>query len=730
MMRRLAVSTLVTGLVLGTAVVPASGQQESGAATAAADTRGAACPGAPGTEFGDVPDVNVHKDNIELGVLLGIVRGTAPNTFAPAAPIRRGQVASLLARTLEAGHIELPSLDGAPTFPDQGVVHADNIRRLAAAGIVEGREDGQFRTNRPVRRDQLASMLVRTVEWLVDDDLEPEERGHFPDVRTGVHAENVDLAFELELMEGKRNGRFAPADSTRRDQAASVVIRFLDLVNGEHEGVNEVTFLHDTHFHGKYVQTVSGTDLDIGRYFALVEQRLDDLDGTGLFLANGDDIAPSVYSGLFEPKGIHMIDALNEAPVDVNTFGNHEFDYGPDNLREIIQAADFPYVTANVRDVDTCEVFGADLGVEEFLVFEVDGLNVGVTGLAPEGMASITTMGPDTEQVPAQQALEFVVPRMRAAGADLIVVSSHLCGPDALALADLDLGVHLYAGDHCAINPQFYVSDQPGGAIVSLVSDEYEFLGEVTLEVTDGEVSDSSRTLHALRDLVGGLTPLPAIQDVVDDYDERLSAELDVVIGERTVAWDTRNENLRNQENAAGNFFTDQMRAYTGPNVSNIDIAVTNSGGIRGNQVYPAGEITRRHIAEIFPFGNRLVVAEISGATLLEALEHSVAAAPGLNGRFLQVSGIEFTYDSSLAAGARVQTVTINGAPLDPSRTYVMATNDFTLGGGDGFTMFQGLNVLVDGNAGPVLDSYLIDRIEGLDAPVSTEVEGRIVDVA
>lgn len=733
MMRRFAVSTLVTGLVLGTAIVPASGQQESDAAAAAADTRGAACPGAPGTEFTDVPSGNVHRDNIELGVLLGIVEGTGDNAFAPARPLARGQAASLLARALEAGHFELPSLTGAPTFPDQGVTHRDNIRRLAAADIVEGRTDGRFHTNSPVRRDQLASMLVRTVEWVLDEELAPATRGHFPDVRSGVHAENVDLAYELGIMEGRDTGRFEPLNSTRRDQAASVVIRFLELVNEEHEGVNDVNFLHDTHVHGKYVQDIGtpAVSVDIARYFAFVEDRVAANDGNALFLANGDDIAPSVYSGLFEPHGIHMIEAINEAPIDVNTFGNHEFDYGPDNLRQIIAAADFPYVTANVRDIETCEVFGADLGVEEFLVFEMDGLTVGVTGLAPEGMATITSMGPDTEQVPAARALEFVVPRMRAAGADVIVVSSHLCGPDALALADVDLGVHLYAGDHCAIEPQFYVSDAEGGAVVSLASDEYRYLADVNLEFTDGEMTGATRDLHEMVTIVGGLTPIPAIQTIVDDYNARLDTELNVVIGERSVDWDTRNASVRNQENAAGNFFADQMRAYRGPSVSNIDIAVTNSGGIRGNQVFPAGNITRKDVASIFPFGNRLVVAEISGATLRQALERSVQTAPGLDGGFLQVSGIEFTYNSTLPAGSRVLTVNINGEPLVPTRTYVMATNNFTLGGGDNYPMFRDdTSVIVDANAGPVLDSYLIDRIENLDAPVTTDVEGRIVDVA
>jgi 5'-nucleotidase/UDP-sugar diphosphatase len=503
----------------------------------------------------------------------------------------------------------------------------------------------------------------------------------------------------------------------------------LPAAGSEHEDTVEVTLLHDTHFHGKFSQSVSGTDIGIAEYFALVQERKDALGGNALFLGNGDDIGPSVHSGLFEPNGIHMIDALNEAPIDVNTIANHEFDYGPDNLLELIAATEFPFVTANVRDTTTGEVFGADQGVEEFVTFDIDGVTVGVTGLAPEGMASVTNLGPDTEQISAEAALDIVSPKMRAAGVDVIVVTSHLCGPDAIALADSAADVDVIAGDHCgtALETPYVTAD---GTIVSFAGDEYEFLGELTISVSaDGDVSLVDFTLHSLVAEIGGLTPVAAIQAVVDAYDAQLDDELNVVIGERAVDWDTRTGVVRRGENAAGNYFTDEMRTAFGGS----DIAVTNSGGIRGNQVYPAGDITRREIAEIFPFGNKLVQAEISGATLLEALEHSVSAGTdedGLlaNGAFLQVSGLTFEFDSSQPAGERVHTVLVGGEPLDLDRIYTMATNDFILAGGDGYTMFEDLNVLVDSNAGMLIDTFLIQQIEARDTPITTDIEGRIVD--
>jgi 2',3'-cyclic-nucleotide 2'-phosphodiesterase/3'-nucleotidase len=463
----------------------------------------------------------------------------------------------------------------------------------------------------------------------------------------------------------------------------------------------------------------------VGRYMALVQERKDAIGDNALFVGNGDDIAPSLESGVFEPNGIHMIETFNASPIDVNTFGNHEFDYGPDNLRELLDVAQYPYVTANVRDSGSGEVFGADRGVEEFVLFERDGVQVGVTGLGPQNMASVTNLGPDTEQTDATEALAAVVPRMQAAGADIVVVASHLCGTDARAVADAVEGVDAYVGDHCAeVLTEPYVSPTTG-AIVSLAGDEFANLGELTLTYRDGEVVDHDFTIHSLLDLPD-LRPLPSVQAVVDRYTAELDEQLNVVIGERTVAWDTTTTVIRANESAIGNFITDEMRAF-----HDADVAVQNSGGIRANRVFEPGEITRRDIQEILPFQNTVVKAELSGATLLEALERSVDTHPAPSGAFLQVSGMEFTFDNSLPAGDRVVSVTIGDEPLDPARTYTMATNDFTLGGGDNYTMFRDdTTTLVGSNEGPLLSTFIIQRIEARQgAPVTTDAEGRITAV-
>lgn len=207
MLRRSTVAALAAGLVLSTVAAPAAGQ-----------TAG----------FTDVPAANVHAGAIEQAVELDLMQGTSPTTFAPGRNLTRGQAASVLARALQRIGVELPPLDGAPTFSDTGAPHEDAIRRLAAAGVVLGQEGGTFDPGGPVRRDQLASLVVRAAEFALGTELEAEDDQPFDDVRGGPHAAAVAVAAELGLLRGKGERRFDPFSATRRDQAASVLVRAYD----------------------------------------------------------------------------------------------------------------------------------------------------------------------------------------------------------------------------------------------------------------------------------------------------------------------------------------------------------------------------------------------------------------------------------------------------------------------------------------------------------------------
>ena len=170
-----------------------------------------------------------------------------------------------------------------------------------------------------------------------------------------------------------------------------------------------------------------------------------------------------------------------------------------------------------------------------------------------------------------------------------------------------------------------------------------------------------------------------------------------------------------------GNLIADALRDQLG-----ADITITNGGGIRADRTYdPGTELTRRDILTELPFGNVAVLTELPGSQVLAALENGVSQVENGAGRFPQVSGVTFSYDASAPAGSRVSEVMVGGAPLDLDKVYSVATNDYMLGGGDGYGALGGGKVLVNQGNGTLMATVVMDYIAKL-GNVAPAVEGRI----
>jgi 2',3'-cyclic-nucleotide 2'-phosphodiesterase (5'-nucleotidase family) len=151
-----------------------------------------------------------------------------------------------------------------------------------------------------------------------------------------------------------------------------------------------------------------------------------------------------------------------------------------------------------------------------------------------------------------------------------------------------------------------------------------------------------------------------------------------------------------------------------------------NGGGIRGGRIYPPGaSITRRDILAELPFGNRVVTLELRGADLKLALENGLARLPSPSGRFPQVSGLVIEADARRPAGERIISLSVNGDPLDESRTYRVATNDFLARGGDGYDSFRDADTLLPPADSPLLATEVIEYVQSLGT-IRSVVEGRI----
>lgn len=189
----------------------------------------AACPDplVPEPRFSDVSGDDVRALAIACTVWWGIVGGTEGGEFVPDAPVTRGQLATLLARTIQATDAELP--DEAPDVftDDDGTPHEPAIGALAAEGIITGVSDERFGIGEPVDRAQAATFLARTYEFVLGEP-PPEGEDAYRDDDGGVHEDAINAMTAAGIASGRGDDTFAPQQAVTRADIATFLARLLD----------------------------------------------------------------------------------------------------------------------------------------------------------------------------------------------------------------------------------------------------------------------------------------------------------------------------------------------------------------------------------------------------------------------------------------------------------------------------------------------------------------------
>jgi 2',3'-cyclic-nucleotide 2'-phosphodiesterase (5'-nucleotidase family) len=376
----------------------------------------------------------------------------------------------------------------------------------------------------------------------------------------------------------------------------------------------------------------------------------------------------------------------------------------------------FPWLGTNVLGPDgkILPPFGSTL------VIEKGGFKIGFLGLLTPETEELSTPGPEVGFAPFMDVAREAAAALKEQGADLVVALTHLDLADDRRLLQEVRAVDIVLGGHDHDPITFF----EGGKLLIKAGYDAHFLAavDITLDrVKRGEQevvvwSPGWRYLPT-----AGVAPEPAIQAKIDAYNAKLDAELLVAVGTTTVALDSTRETVRTKESNVGNLIADAIRESVG-----ADVAIANGGGIRGDRTYdPGTTLTRKDILTELPFGNVTVLVELSGADLLAALENGVSQVEDKAGRFPQVSGMSFTYDMARPTGSRIVSARVGDAELDPSRTYRLATNDYVLGGGDGYASLAKGRALIDASGGKLMASMVIDWIAA-KGEVAPAVEGRI----
>jgi 5'-nucleotidase len=402
-----------------------------------------------------------------------------------------------------------------------------------------------------------------------------------------------------------------------------------------------------------------------------------------LFVLAGDTLSPSLLSTL--RQGAQMIEAWNALGLDVATFGNHEFDFGPAVLAQRMGESRFPWVSSNVLDRATGAPFG---GARAWLRRDFDGVRVGLIGLTTPDTARTSNGGPgvrfEEPVAAARAALGAVGP------VDLRVAVTHLPLREDRALAeaqpiDAILGGH----DH---DPMLH---EQGGAVIIKAGSDALNVGQVEYEMRCGAVMARRQRLIPVDER---LAEAPDVAALVQRQATLLARELDTVVGETRAPLEARESVTRREETPIGRLFADLMRERVG-----AQIGLLNSGAIRGNRVIPAGPITKRDIRQLLPFSNTVTLLEVSGEGLRAALERSVDELPRPTGHFLQTAGVRFTVDPARPPGQRVAGIEVGGQPLDPAGRYRVAVPDYLARGRDGYPMLAAARVLLAPEDGPGL---------------------------
>ena len=501
----------------------------------------------------------------------------------------------------------------------------------------------------------------------------------------------------------------------------------------------------------------------IDLYAAMASLKADyEAQGAEVILADAGDYSQgTVYVSVH--KGADAVAMMNATGYDVATIGNHEFDYGYAQLAENMKAAKFKVLCADVLGADGKTIFDANT------IIEKGGVKIGFFGLeTPEAQTKANPKlieglkflaGKDGKELYA--CADAQVKALKEQGADLVVCLSHL-GIDGSSepYTSYDLAANVEGIDFIIDgHSHSVITAGPNGEAIQSTGTAFANIGVITIDNATKKIVGNELKGIWHKEKVEG-------KDVtVVDYktrDEKVAAAAKAIIdpidkayGEKfAVSKVTLNgakapDGNRDSETNLGDLITDAMlwKVLTDAEVTvpeeNV-VAITNGGGIRAS--IGVGDVTKKDINTVLPFGNTLAVVYVKGSELLEALEASTYCTPESIGGFPQVAGMQFTvatyetydkndesYPNSTYYGPktinRVTIGSINGKDFDPEATYAVITNNFVAGGGDTYYAFAAATNQFD--TGLPLDEvvmeYITKELKGVIGETYAEPAGRIV---
>ena len=445
----------------------------------------------------------------------------------------------------------------------------------------------------------------------------------------------------------------------------------------------------------------------------------------------GDYSQGEVY--VSDTKGLDAVEMMNVTGYDVVTLGNHEFDYGYAQLKENMTKADFKILCANVYGEDGTPIFDAN-----YTYTTKSGVKIGFFGMeTPEAQtkanpALIKGLKFDTDlKAVAEKQLEALKDD------DVVIALSHLGVDDSSKpytsydLYNAAKGIDFIIDGH---SHSVMIKGKNGEPIQS-TGTKFANIGVIVID--DATKKIESNSLYEIKeDTAKDAAVAAAAQKIID----RIDKEYGAVFAKSKVELNgakAPNGN-RDGETNNGDLITDAMLWKVMQNKEGLTVnedhvvAITNGGGIRA--AIKVGDVTKKDIKTVLPFGNTIEVIYVTGTELLEALEASTFCVPESIGGFPQVSGISYTISTGAVYDANAETYpastyygpksinrvtinSINGKEFKANDTYAVVTNNFCAEGGDTYYAFAAATSKFD--TGVTLDMAVMDYI-------TTELKGVI----
>lgn len=544
------------------------------------------------------------------------------------------------------------------------------------------------------------------------------------------------------------------------------IMTYASVASAENSGTEEITtngvvILHTNDVHcGFDADDYSYGAADLAAYKAHLED-----EGYDVIMVDAGDFVQGGVIGTLS-DGEYPMQIMNMLGYDVAVPGNHEFDYGADTFLKLADEAGFQYLSVNFTDLRTGEK-----PFQAYTIIDAEPLKIGFVGITtPEtpfssrpsnfmdenGNFIYGFMGGDDGTL-LYNAVQEAVDAAYSNGADMVFAIGHMGDYvyddrwSSTAVIEHVSGLSGFIDGHSHSVLESTVTDKDGRDVpLASTGTKLQNIGQITIadnNVTCELIEKGAYAVSEDMDSAEFAAYQGASDFIAGIYDQY--AELaDTVVARTDVELtvndpDTDDRAVRNAETNLGDLCADAFRAKT-----KADIAIINGGGVRAN--IPVGDITYGDIIDVQPFGNSLCIIKATGQQILDCLELGAMHYPEEDGNFIQVSGLTYQINSYIPSSVktdqdgnfisvdgeyRVSNVYVGEKPLDPDRTYTVAShNYYFLSYGGGMTMFRDCPIVAKEIA---LDNQtLIDFLtEDLGGTVGDEYSdphgsGRIVIVS